>query len=173
MTASAKIDALIAGIPDWRGKVFADLRKTVLSADPDIVEEWKWRGTPVWSKDGIIAVANAHKDKVKMTFHSGAKLADPDGVFNAGLDGNQWRAIDLYEGDKFNKPALKALVRTAIAFNQSKKKKKAPMKVKARKKPYFPAPSHPSWPGKSRPSISQKPRKHNSASGKWMAATRA
>ena len=130
MTASEKIDALIAGIPDWRGKTFAAIRKAVLSADPDIVEEWKWRGTPVWSKDGIIAVANAHKDKVKITFHSGAKIADPDGAFNAGLDGNQWRAIDLFEGDKVPAAALKKLVRTAIAYNESKKKKPA----KARKK---------------------------------------
>jgi hypothetical protein len=133
VTPPEKIDALIAGIADWRGKTFAAVRKAVLEADPGIIEEWKWRGTPVWERDGIVAVANAHKGKVKITFHSGAKIADPDGAFNAGLDGNQWRVIDFFEGDKVNAPALKRLVRTAIAFNQSRKKKKAPVKAKAHK----------------------------------------
>jgi hypothetical protein len=132
MTASEKIDQLIAGIDDWRGKTFAALRKAILAADKAIIEEWKWRGTPVWSRDGIIAVANAHKDKVKVTFMHGAQLADPDKLFNAGLDGNKWRAIDLVEGDKVNAPGLTKLVRMAIAYNETKKtktKKAAPAKT--------------------------------------------
>jgi len=124
MNASEQIDRLIAGIADWRGKTFASVRKVILAADKEIAEEWKWRGTPVWSCDGIIAVANAHKDKVKVTFMHGAQLADPDKVFNTGFDGNKWRAIDLFEGDKVNATALKNLVRTAIAYNQAKKTKK-------------------------------------------------
>lgn len=132
MNASQKIDQLIAGIADWRGKTFAALRKAILDADKEIIEEWKWRGTPVWSRGGIIAVANAHKDKVKMTFMHGAHLADPDKVFNAGLDGNKWRAIDLFEGDKFDAQALKKLVRAAIAYNEMKTAKKAAPKAKAR-----------------------------------------
>ncbi len=133
MTASDKIDALIAGIADWRGKTFAAVRKAILAADPAIIEEWKWMGSPVWSRDGIIAVANAHKGKVKLTFDYGAKIPDPDRLFNAGLEGNQRRAIDFFEGDKVNAPALKSLVRAAIAFNQGKKKKKTPAKAKARR----------------------------------------
>ena len=131
MNPSEQIDQLIAGIKDWRGKTFAIVRKCILEADPEILEEWKWMGSPVWSRDGIIAVANPHKGKVKVTFDYGARLPDPDKLFNAGLEGNQRRAIDLFEGDKVNERALKALVRAAIAFNQSKAKKKAP---KARKK---------------------------------------
>ena len=132
--ASQKIDKLIAGITDWRGKTFAAVRKTVLAADPEIIEEWKWMGSPVWSRDGIIAVCNAHKGKVKLTFDYGAKISDPDKLFNAGLEGNQRRAIDFLEGDRVNAPALKALVRAAVAFNQEKKKKAAPVKAKAAKK---------------------------------------
>jgi hypothetical protein len=123
--ASERIDRLIAGITDWRGKTFALLRKTILEADPDIIEEWKWMGSPVWSRDGIIAVANAHKGKVKLTFMHGARLADPKKLFNAGLEGNARRAIDFLEGDKIDGPALKALIRTAIAFNQGKAKGKS------------------------------------------------
>jgi hypothetical protein len=126
MDASEKIDRMIAGIGDWRGKTFASVRKAILAADPEIVEEWKWIGSPVWSRDGLIAVANAHKGKVKLTFAYGASLADPDKLFNAGLDGNARRAIDYLEGDKVDERALKNLVRAAIAHNQSKKKKKAP-----------------------------------------------
>jgi hypothetical protein len=134
MTASERIDELIAGITDWRGKTFAGIRKAILAADPDIIEEWKWMGSPVWSRDGIIAVANAHKDKVKLTFDYGARLADPEKLFNAGLEGNQRRAIDFFEGDKVNERALKTLVRTAIDFNQSRKKKAgATTRAKARK----------------------------------------
>ncbi|AOI59617.1 DUF1801 domain-containing protein [Burkholderia diffusa] len=120
---SARIDALIAGIADWRGKTFADLRETILAAEDGIVEEWKWMGSPVWSCDGMIAVANAHKGKVKLTFMHGAHLPDPDGLFNAGLDGNARRAIDFLEGDTLDKRALKRLVRAAIDYNRAHLKK--------------------------------------------------
>jgi len=130
MNASQHIDRLIAGIADWRGRTFAAIRRTILEADREIVEEWKWMGSPVWSRDGIIAVANAHKGKVKLTFMYGAKLADPDNLFNAGLEGNARRAIDFFEGDKINARALKTLIRAAIAYNQSRLKK-APAKKPA------------------------------------------
>src|SRR5438128_6972507 len=120
MNPSERIDELIAGLTDWRGKTFASIRKSILEADREIVEEWKWMGSPVWSRDGIIAVGNAHKDKVKLTFMYGAKLADPNKLFNAGLDGNARRAIDFLEGDKINERALKNLIRAAIEYNQSK-----------------------------------------------------
>jgi len=123
MSPSQKIDKLIAGIADWRGKTFAQVRKTILEADPEITEEWKWMGSPVWEKGGIIAVANAHKGKVKLTFDRGAHIPDPKKLFNAGLEGNQRRAIDFLEGDKVDAPGLKALVRAAIAYNQAKTKK--------------------------------------------------
>ena len=130
MTPAQKIDKKIANLADWRGKTLAAVRKAILAAAPGIIEEWKWMGSPVWSKDGIIAVGNAHKDKVKLTFAHGAKLDDPDGLFNAGLGGGTWRAIDLHEGDKINAVRLKTLIRAAIAFNAAKKKTKA---VKAKK----------------------------------------
>jgi hypothetical protein len=126
MTASEQVDQLIAGLTDWRGKTFAQVRKTILAADPEIIEEWKWMGSPVWSRDGMIAVANAHKGKVKVTFAHGAGLQDPDRLFNAELEGNARRAIDFLEGDKVDERALKALVRAAIEFNQTKLKKNAP-----------------------------------------------
>ena len=99
MTPSERIDDLIAELNDWRGKMLATIRKTILEADREIIEEWKWMGSPTWSRDGIIAVGNAHKDKVKLTFAHGASLSDPVKLFNAGLEGNKWRAIDLFEGD--------------------------------------------------------------------------
>ncbi|WP_334006383.1 DUF1801 domain-containing protein [Burkholderia cepacia] len=123
LTPSERIDALIAGIADWRGKTFADLRQTILAAQAGIVEEWKWMGSPVWSCDGMIAVANAHKGKVKLTFMHGAQLPDPDKLFNDGLDGNARRAIDFFEGDRLDKRALKNLVRAAIEFNRTHLKK--------------------------------------------------
>ena len=132
MTPSERIDQLIEGITDWRGKTLADVRKVFLEAHKDMVEEWKWMGSPVWSCDGMIAVANAHKAKVKVTFSHGAQLEDPDKLFNAGLGGSAWRAIDLSEGDKVNKRALKSLVRAAIAYNQAKLKKKAPTTTRAK-----------------------------------------
>jgi len=132
MDASETIDRMIAGLADWRGKTFAVIRKTILAADSEIIEEWKWMGSPVWSRDGMIAVANAHKGKVKVTFAHGAKFADPDKLFNAGLDGGKWRAIDFLEGDKVRKTALKKLIRAAVAHNQGKAKKTTPAKPPAK-----------------------------------------
>jgi hypothetical protein len=131
-SAPALIDELIAELTDWRGKTLASIRKSILEADPEIIEEWKWMGSPVWSRDGMIAVGNAHKDKVKLTFSHGASLPDPDKLFNAGLKGNAWRAIDLFEGDKVNERDLKNLVRAAIVYNQTKLKKKAPAGTRAK-----------------------------------------
>ncbi len=132
MNPSENIDELIAGLTDWRGKTFASIRKCILESDREIIEEWKWMGSPVWSRDGMIAVANAHKGKVKLTFAHGAGLADPDKLFNAGLEGNARRAIDFFEGDKVDARALKNLVRAAIEFNQTKLKKNAPVSKRAR-----------------------------------------
>jgi hypothetical protein len=124
MTPSETIDEMIAGLKDWRGKTFAAIRKAILSADKEIIEEWKWMGSPVWSRDGMIAVANAHKGKVKITFAHGAHLKDPDKLFNAG-NGNERKEIDIFEGDKVSALALKKLVQTAIAYNQTTLKKNA------------------------------------------------
>src|SRR5882672_7885958 len=121
MNPSERIDELIAKLTDWRGKTLASVRKSVLEADREIIEEWKWMGSPVWSRDGIIAVGNAHKDKVKLTFAHGA-----------GLGGNVWRAIDLFEGDRINERALKNLVRAAVDYNQIKLKRKAPAVTRAK-----------------------------------------
>ena len=132
MNPSERIDLLIESLHDWRGKTLASVRKTILEADPEIIEEWKWMGSPVWSRDGMIAVGNAHKDKVKLTFSNGAHLPDPDKLFNAGLGGNAWRAIDLFEGDKINALALKNLVRAAIKYNQIKFKSKAPLRTRTK-----------------------------------------
>jgi hypothetical protein len=134
MKSSERIDQMIAELTDWRGKTFASVRKSILAADPDIIEEWKWMGSPVWYRDGIIAVANAHKGKVKLTFAYGASLPDPDKLFNAGLEGNARRAIDFLESDKVNARALKNLVRAAIDYNQSRSKKKAPAATRAKAK---------------------------------------
>jgi hypothetical protein len=132
MTPSERIDKLIADLADWRGKTFASVRKSVLAADPEIIEEWKWMGSPVWSRDGMIAVANAHKKWVKLTFAHGASLPDPDKLFNAGLEGNMRRAIDFFEGDKVNERGLKNLVRAAIEHNQTKLKKNRPAATRAK-----------------------------------------
>jgi len=131
MTPSQRIDELIAETADWRGKTLAGLRKAILEADPDIVEDWKWMGSPVWSRDGMIAVGNPHKDKVKLTFSHGASLPDPDKLFNNGFGGKVWRAIDVFEGDRIDERALKDLVRAAIANNRSKPKKTRAAKPKA------------------------------------------
>jgi hypothetical protein len=131
MNPSERIDQLITGLDDWRGRMLASVRKSILAADSEIIEEWKWMGSPVWSRDGMIAVGNAHKDKVKLTFSHGASLPDPDKLFNAGLEGKVWRAIDLFEGDKVNERALKNLVRAAIDYNQAKLKKKTPAASRA------------------------------------------
>jgi hypothetical protein len=132
MNPSERIDELIAELTDWRGKTLTSLRKSILEADREIIEEWKWMGSPVWSRDGIIVVGNAHKDKVKLTFANGASLPDPEKLFNAGLGGNAWRAIDLFEGDKINARALKNLVRAAVDYNQIKLKRKAPARTLAK-----------------------------------------
>ncbi len=122
MNASEKIDQLIAELDDWRGAMLANVRRIIHEADPEVVEEWKWRGAPVFSDHGIICVANAFKDKVKVTFYDGASLDDPHNVFNNGLDGNKWRTIDLAEGAKINEKALKTLIRTAVEINRAKGK---------------------------------------------------
>ena len=118
MNPTERIDQLIAELADWRGETLAHVRRTFLDADREVTEDWKWMGSPVWYRDGMIAVANAHKEKVKVTFLHGADLPDPGKLFNAGLGGGAWRAIDLFEGDKVDARALKNLVRAAIDYNQ-------------------------------------------------------
>ncbi|MEJ2563693.1 MAG: DUF1801 domain-containing protein [Anaerolineales bacterium] len=125
MNASKQIDEMISGLTDWRGKVLAKLRRIIHEADPEIIEEWKWRGAPVFSDHGIVCVANAFKDKVKLTFYDGASLPDPNKLFNSGLEGKKWRTIDLYEGDQVNERSLKVLIRAGVDFNKAKGKKKA------------------------------------------------
>jgi hypothetical protein len=117
------IDARIEELGDWRGKMLSRVRTLIQQADPEVVEEWKWRGVPVWSHDGIICTGETYKSVVKLTFAKGAALKDPAGLFNASLDGNTRRAIDLHEGEKIDDKALKALVRAAVALNQSKAKR--------------------------------------------------
>lgn len=117
LSAAQRIDRMIESVGDWRGERLAEIRKLIHEVDPEVVEEWKWMGTPVWSHQGMYALVNAHKDKVKLTFFHGAKLADSGKLFNAGLDGGKWRAIDLREGDRIDRPALKALLREAVAYN--------------------------------------------------------
>ena len=123
MDPSEQIDKLIAGTPDWRGETMTRLRRIIHDADPDVVEEWKWMGTPAFYHDGLLLIFNAHKDKVKLTFSEGASLPNKAKLFNAGLEGHRWRAIDFLEGDKVNERPLKALVRAAVAHNAAKKKK--------------------------------------------------
>ena len=116
---SRLIDARIRELKDWRGATLARLRALIKQADPDIIEEWKWRGVPVWSHAGIICTGETYKSVVKMTFAKGAALADPSGLFNSSLEGNTRRAIDVHEGDTIDEKALKALVRAAVALNTS------------------------------------------------------
>jgi hypothetical protein len=116
-SASKRIDQKIAELGDWRGETLDQIRKVIHEVDPEVVEEWKWMGTPVWSHEGMYVLANAHKNKVKITFFHGAKLSDPNELFNAGLAGNKWRAIDLHEGDEVDEPALGELLREAVAYN--------------------------------------------------------
>jgi len=136
MSASKQIDKLIRETVDWRGETMANLRKIILSADAGIVEEFKWMGTPTFSKNSVICIMNPHKGKVKITFSDGASLADPDKLFNAGLEGNKWRAIDVFEGDKVSARALKALIKEAAEYdahkakNSAKKAKSKPKKAK-------------------------------------------
>jgi len=120
-SAAQLIDKRIADLDDWRGAALARVRELIHAADPHVVEEWKWRGTPVWSHDGIICTGETYNAKVKLTFAKGAALADPDKLFNASLDGNVRRAIDIAEGDALDATAFKALVRSAVALNGTKK----------------------------------------------------
>ena len=122
-TPSELIDARIAELDDWRGELLGRLRALVHEADPDVVEEWKWRGVPVWSDHGIICTGETYKNVVKMTFAKGASLDDPSGLFNSSLEGNVRRAIDFHEREKVNGAALKKLVRAAVALNKSKAKR--------------------------------------------------
>src|SRR5881227_2229482 len=119
-SASALIDERIEELGDWRGKMLAKVRKIIHAADPEIVEEWKWMGTPVWSHAGIVCTGETYKNVVKMTFAKGASLEDPSGLFNASLEGNSRRAIDFHEGEAIDEEALKTLVRAAVALNKSK-----------------------------------------------------
>jgi len=119
---SQLIDARIKELGDWRGKMLSRLRALVKQADPDVVEEWKWRGVPVWSHDGLICTGETYKNIVKMTFAKGATLKDPSRLFNSSLDGNVRRAIDFHEGETIDEEALKTLVRVAVALNTSKAK---------------------------------------------------
>jgi len=121
---SALIDARIRELPDWRGATLARVRALIKAADPEVVEEWKWRGVPVWEHDGIICTGETYKAAVKLTFANGAALADPSGLFNSSLEGNVRRAIDIHEGDRIDEKALVTLVRAAVALNTSKKKPK-------------------------------------------------
>src|SRR5690348_16656326 len=130
---SQLIDARIEELGDWRGEMLGRLRALVKKADPEIVEEWKWRGVPVWSHAGLICTGETYKNVVKMTFAKGAALADPSGLFNASLEGNTRRAIDFHEGDKIDEQALKALIRAAVALNASAKNTARPLR--SRKKP--------------------------------------
>lgn len=122
-TPSVQIDARIAELADWRGETLARLRALVKAADPDIVEEWKWRGVPVWEHDGIVCTGETYKAVVKMTFAKGAALEDPAGLFNSSLEGNTRRAIDFREGEAIREDALKALIRAAVALNQASRAK--------------------------------------------------
>jgi hypothetical protein len=118
------IDERIADLDDWRGKTLARVRALIKQADPKVVEEWKWRGVPVWEHDGIICTGETYKSVVKLTFAKGASLDDPAGLFNSSLEGNTRRAIDIHEGEKIDEKALKALIRNAVALNTSKPKKR-------------------------------------------------
>jgi len=124
-SASALIDQRIRELDDWRGKMLAKVREVIRQADPEIVEEWKWMGTPVWSYGGIVCTGETYKNHVKMTFAKGAHLKDPAGLFNSSLDGNVRRAIDIHEGEKVDEAALKALILAAVALNVEGKKPKA------------------------------------------------
>jgi len=122
MSASENIDDLISNLTGWRGKTFASIRRIIRDADPEMVEEWKWMGTPVWSHYGIVCLANALKGKVKLTFSEGASVPDPGRLFNNGLEGKRWRSIDFHEGVGIKERPLKILVRSAVAYNRAKVK---------------------------------------------------
>jgi hypothetical protein len=132
MSPSDMIDGRIRELGDWRGEMLSRLRTLIKQAIPEVVEEWKWRGVPVWYRDGMICTGETYKSVVKLTFANGAALEDPSELFNSSLEGNVRRAIDIHEGDKINERALKNLVRAAVDYNQSKSKKKAPAGTRAR-----------------------------------------
>ncbi|HEY1656399.1 MAG TPA: DUF1801 domain-containing protein [Candidatus Tumulicola sp.] len=119
---SQLITQRIAELGDWRGKTLAHVRKLIKAADPNVTEEWKWRGVPVWSDGGIICTGESYKTHVKLTFAKGASIEDPKGIFNSSLEGNVRRAIDLYEGDKLDEPAFKEIIRAALELNAKRKK---------------------------------------------------
>jgi hypothetical protein len=133
-TPSQLIDARIKELSDWRGETLARVRNIIKQADPDVVEEWKWRGVPVWSHAGIICTGETYKNVVKMTFAKGASLEDPSGLFNSSLEGNTRRAIDFHEGDKIDEKALKALIRAAVALNTSVRATARPVRSEKRPK---------------------------------------
>jgi hypothetical protein len=120
---SRLIDARIKELDDWRGKMLSHVRALIKQADPEVVEEWKWRGVPVWSHDGLICTGESYKSVVKLTFAKGASLKDPSGLFNSSLEGNVRRAVDLHEGDEIDEDAFKTLIRAAAALNRSSSKK--------------------------------------------------
>jgi hypothetical protein len=124
VSASDLIDGRIKELADWRGKALAQVRKLIKQADSQVIETWKWRGVPVWAHDGIICTGETYKTAVKLTFAKGASLDDPSGLFNASLEGNVRRAIDIHEGDKINESAFKTLIRAAVALNTAKKSKR-------------------------------------------------
>ena len=142
-SASQLISKRIAELGDWRGDTLGQIRALIKEADPDIVEEWKWRGTPVWSHDGIVCTGESYQSVVKMTFAKGAALADPSGLFNSSLDGNTRRAIDVHEGAAIDTRALKALIRAAVALNSAGKKPAAAKQPAAAKKPAAKKPAAP------------------------------
>lgn len=129
VSPSQLIDARITELSDWRGEMLARIRRLIQQADPEVVEEWKWRGVPVWSHAGMICTGETYKTAVKMTFAKGAALADPSGLFNSSLEGNTRRAIDFHEGDRIDEEALKTLIRAAVALNTSAQE------IRSRKKP--------------------------------------
>ena len=138
MKASEQIDELITKLSDWRGTTITNLRKLIKDVDPEIVEEWKWMGTPAWSHDGLLCLANAFKDKVKLTFFEGASLPDPDKLFNNGLEGKKWRTIDFHKDAKINENSLKTLIQAALDYNHAKMKlanKPPATRGKAQKQP--------------------------------------
>jgi hypothetical protein len=133
-SSSRLIDARIAALGDWRGETLARVRSLIKEADPEVVEEWKWRGVPVWEHAGIICTGETYKTVVKLTFAKGASLKDPSGLFNSSLEGNTRRAIDFHEGDRINKRALKALIRAAVALNISARTTARPIRAQKRPK---------------------------------------
>jgi len=133
-SSSRLIDARIAALGDWRGETLARVRSLIKEADPEVVEEWKWRGVPVWEHAGIICTGETYKTVVKLTFAKGASLKDPSGLFNSSLEGNTRRAIDFHEGDRIKKRALKALIRAAVALNISARTTARPIRAQKRPK---------------------------------------